>query len=98
MKPTVTGIDNARIAVIALGSLGLPLAAEFGRAADTIGFDINAKRIEELQVGHDRTRELSAEELADIPRLRYAREERKPHLRASNVNPSNQLHNKTQGS
>ena len=72
MKPTVTGIDNARIAVIGLGHVGLPLAAEFRRVADTIGFDINAKRIKELQAGHDRTRELSADELADIPRLRYA--------------------------
>ena len=72
MTPTVTGVDNARIAVIGLGYVGLPLAAEFDRVADTIGFDINAKRIEDLQAGHDRTRELSAEELADIPRLCYS--------------------------
>ena len=73
MTPTATGINNARIAIIGLGYVGLPLAAEFGRVANTIGFDISAKRIEELQAGHDRTRELSGDELANIPRLRYTR-------------------------
>jgi len=73
MTPTATGINNARIAIIGLGYVGLPLAAEFGRVANTIGFDISAKRIEELQAGHDRTRELSGDELANIPCLRYTR-------------------------
>jgi len=53
------------IAVIGLGYVGLPLAVEFGKASPTIGFDINADRIEELSNGIDRTLEVSGEELAE---------------------------------
>ncbi|MEE9334081.1 MAG: Vi polysaccharide biosynthesis UDP-N-acetylglucosamine C-6 dehydrogenase TviB [Granulosicoccaceae bacterium] len=53
------------IAVIGLGYVGLPLAVEFGKTCPTIGFDINAGRIEELRGGVDRTLEVSAEELAE---------------------------------
>ena len=53
------------IAVIGLGYVGLPLAVEFGKASPTIGFDINASRIEELRGGIDRTLEVSAEELSE---------------------------------
>ena len=51
------------IAVIGLGYVGLPLAALFARKFKVIGFDINQQRINELESGHDRTRELSAEQL-----------------------------------
>ncbi len=51
------------IAVIGLGYVGLPLAVETGKQYRTIGFDINAQRIDELQNGIDRTREVSQEEL-----------------------------------
>lgn len=47
--------ENIKIAVIGLGYVGLPLAVEFGKQFDTLGFDINAQRITELQAGHDRT-------------------------------------------
>jgi|GEM_PF-4736715 len=57
--------DDDLIAVIGLGYVGLPLAVEFGKASPTIGFDINAARIEELERGFDRTREVSDEELAE---------------------------------
>ena len=53
------------IAVIGLGYVGLPLAVEFGKASPTIGFDINADRIEELRGGVDRTLEVSSEELGE---------------------------------
>ncbi len=59
------------IAVIGLGYVGLPLAAEFGRVTETVGFDINQARIEELIQGHDRTRELDRAELAAAHRLRF---------------------------
>ena len=61
--------DSAVIAVIGLGYVGLPLAVEFGRHRETIGFDIDAARIDELRRGHDRTLEVSEPELADSPRL-----------------------------
>ena len=45
------------IAVIGLGYVGLPLAVEFGKKRAVLGFDINAKRVAELQAGHDHTLE-----------------------------------------
>ncbi len=53
-----------KIAVIGLGYVGLPLAVAFGKQYPTIGYDINAKRVQALNAGHDSTRETSAEELA----------------------------------
>ncbi len=63
--------DNDTIAVIGLGYVGLPLAVEFGKNTRTIGFDIHAARIAELRSGHDRTREISAEEMQGAPKLSY---------------------------
>jgi UDP-N-acetyl-D-galactosamine dehydrogenase len=57
--------DSDTIAVIGLGYVGLPLAIEFGKYRSTIGFDIDADRIEELSNGVDRTLEVSEQELAD---------------------------------
>lgn len=58
------------IAVIGLGYVGLPLAVAFGEKRPVVGFDINAKRIGELQHGQDVTREVSSEELANASHLR----------------------------
>lgn len=55
-----------KIAVIGLGYVGLPLAIEFGKKYDVLGFDINEKRIKELSRGEDHTRE------ADIDGLKEA--------------------------
>lgn len=63
-----------KIAIIGLGYVGLPLAVEFGKIRPTVGFDINAARIVELQGGHDRTRETTAEELAAARHLSFATE------------------------
>jgi UDP-N-acetyl-D-glucosamine/UDP-N-acetyl-D-galactosamine dehydrogenase len=65
-------MDNVKIAIIGLGYVGLPLAVEFGRRYDTVGFDINATRIDELRSGSDSTLEVSVEELHAAVRLRYA--------------------------
>ena len=62
---------QARIGIIGLGYVGLPLAAAFGRSHDTVGFDIDAQRVDELRAGFDRTRETQADELAAAVRLRY---------------------------
>ena len=62
---------SRKIAVIGLGYVGLPVAVAFGRSgAPVTGFDINAKRIGELNAGHDRTREVEAADLKQ-PALRY---------------------------
>jgi UDP-N-acetyl-D-glucosamine/UDP-N-acetyl-D-galactosamine dehydrogenase len=53
------------ISVIGLGYVGLPVAVAFGKVRRTVGFDINATRIAELREGHDRTGEVSPEDLRD---------------------------------
>ena len=64
--------DDARIAVIGLGYVGLPLAAAFGRVLPTLGFDVDARRIDELRAGRDRTGEVGAEELRATSQLRLS--------------------------
>jgi UDP-N-acetyl-D-galactosamine dehydrogenase len=60
-----------KIAVIGLGYVGLPVAVAFARSGvPVIGFDIDRKRIDELRSGHDRTREVETDDLAQ-PTLRY---------------------------
>ena len=63
--------NNLRIGVVGLGYVGLPLAAEFGRFYDTVGFDLNAARVADLEKGHDATLETTDEELAAAVRLSY---------------------------
>ena len=59
----VPSLDDARVAVIGLGYVGLPLAVAFGHHFPTTGFDINARRIAQLREGRDVTGEISREEL-----------------------------------
>jgi len=67
----VLGIEEARIGIIGLGYVGLPLAVEFGKKMPTVGFDINADRISELKRGKDSTLELDKAEMAEAARLGY---------------------------
>jgi UDP-N-acetyl-D-galactosamine dehydrogenase len=64
-------LKHRTIAVIGLGYVGLPLAVEFGKKRRVIGFDIKADRIAELRVGHDRTLEVSAEDLKEAKNLSF---------------------------
>ena len=57
-------LEDLKLAVIGLGYVGLPLAVEFGKKRNVLGFDLRAERIEALRTGHDSTREVSAEDLA----------------------------------
>ncbi len=65
-------LSDLKIAVIGLGYVGLPLAVEFGKKVPVIGFDIQQKRIEELQSGQDHTLEVSPEELQQATQLSYS--------------------------
>jgi UDP-N-acetyl-D-glucosamine/UDP-N-acetyl-D-galactosamine dehydrogenase len=58
-----------KIGVIGLGYVGLPLAVEFGKITDVVGFDINRTRIEELNSGLDRTLEIDKDELLSAKKL-----------------------------
>ena len=65
-------LANARIGVVGLGYVGLPLAVEFGRRYDTLGFDIDAARVDALRAGRDDNREVDGAELAGATRLRLS--------------------------
>ncbi|MDC5819325.1 Vi polysaccharide biosynthesis UDP-N-acetylglucosamine C-6 dehydrogenase TviB [Vibrio europaeus] len=60
---------DLKLAIIGLGYVGLPLAVEFGKKRDVIGFDINQLRIDELNTGVDSTLEVEAELLAEAQGL-----------------------------
>jgi len=64
-------MEMKKIALIGLGYVGLPLAVEFGKKYKTVGFDINASRVEDLKQGLDRTLEVDAEELTEAKQLSY---------------------------
>ena len=62
---------EVRLAVVGLGYVGLPLAAEFARSREVLGFDISQSRVEALRAGLDATQELSREELAAAKGLSF---------------------------
>ncbi len=64
-------LESYQIAVVGLGYVGLPLAVEFGKYYQTVGFDLKEKRVTELQHGFDRTHEVSPEELRQATYLTY---------------------------
>jgi UDP-N-acetyl-D-galactosamine dehydrogenase len=64
-------LEDLKLAVVGLGYVGLPLAVEFGRKRPVVGFDINARRIEQLLSGEDITLETSREELAAATHLSF---------------------------
>ena len=67
-------LRNCRIAVVGLGYVGLPLAVEFGRRFDTMGFDVKPERIAQLRAGRDTTLEVTREELKSAGRLTFTTE------------------------
>ncbi|WP_455607313.1 nucleotide sugar dehydrogenase [Bacteroides sp.] len=58
-------MESIRICVIGLGYVGLPLARLFSTKYQTVGFDMNQRRVDELMTGHDSTLEVSDELLQD---------------------------------
>lgn len=64
-------LNDAPIAVIGLGYVGLPLAVEFGKKRKVVGFDINTARIAELRAGKDNTLEVDAAEMAEAAHLSF---------------------------
>ena len=63
--------NNKKIALIGLGYVGLPLAVEFGKKREVVGFDTNQPRINDLKDGIDSTLETTPEELKDAIHLSY---------------------------
>ena len=67
-------MENKKIAIIGLGYVGLPLAVEFGRKFEVVGFDINKKRISELSIGDDFTLETTKEQILSSTGLTFSSE------------------------
>lgn len=61
-----------KLAILGLGYVGLPLAVEFGKLREVLGFDINQARINELNTFVDHTLECSTEELKEAIHLKYS--------------------------
>ncbi len=64
--------EDVRLAVIGLGYVGLPLAVGFGRETPTLGFDIDIRRINELERHYDHTLEATSEELQAAHQLKFS--------------------------
>ena len=67
-------INDIKIAVIGLGYVGLPLAAEFGKYRSVVGFDINEARVNELRKGIDYTKEVETDALLEAKHLTFSTE------------------------
>ena len=65
-------LSEIKLSIIGLGYVGLPLAVEFGKKRPVVGFDINEKRIDELNAGHDFTLETEPEELQAAHQLCFS--------------------------
>ena len=63
---------NSKIAILGLGYVGLPLAVEFGKKYKVIGFDINEKRVSELNNQIDSTLELRKEQIVEADGLTFS--------------------------
>src|SRR5690348_3601986 len=67
-------LRNRRIAVVGLGYVGLPLAVEFGKRFETVGFDVKPERVAQLHAGRDTTLEVSPAELKSASKLSFTTE------------------------
>ena len=63
-----------KIAIVGLGYVGLPLAVEFGKIYETIGYDVNSKRIIDLNANKDATLEVTSDEIEASTYLRFTLE------------------------
>lgn len=66
----MNALNNLKLSIVGLGYVGLPLAVEFGKKRDVVGYDINAARVTALEAGHDSTLEVDDAELREATKLR----------------------------
>ena len=67
---------DIKLAIIGLGYVGLPLALEFAKKKEVIGYDINKKRIKELNTGYDQNLEFNKKELQKSKKLKFTTKEK----------------------
>jgi len=65
---------NSKIAVIGLGYVGLPLAIEFAKKYNVLGYDIDEGRIAKLRNGIDMTKEADLDDLVKVVKQRHSKE------------------------
>lgn len=65
-------LGDVIVGIVGLGYVGLPLAVEFGKKREVVGFDINDARIAALRAGQDTTLEVSEDEIRSAKRLRFS--------------------------
>ena len=75
-KVKIPPIENMKICIIGLGYVGLPLGIEFGKKYNTIGFDVNEARIDELKSGYDKTLEVEKKDFDDSKFLKLSSDEK----------------------
>ena len=73
---------QGKIAVLGLGYVGLPLALELAKKYNTIGFDLNNERINELERCNDRSGEVSSEKLKSVD-IQYTSDPKQ--IKAANI-------------
>tara|TARA_Y100000816_G_scaffold217961_1_gene163039 strand:+ start:1039 stop:2313 length:1275 start_codon:yes stop_codon:yes gene_type:complete len=64
--------EKIKITIIGQGYVGLPLAIEFGKKYNSVGFDINRKRIEELKIGEDTSFEVEKKDFTESKNLHFS--------------------------
>ena len=72
----INNTKKLKLAIIGLGYVGLPLALEFSKKRSLVGFDIDKKRINELNSGIDRNLETTKEDLKSIKQLIFTNDEK----------------------
>ncbi len=65
-------LSASKIGILGLGYVGLPLAVEFGKSRDVVGFDVSLSRIEQLKSGFDETLEITSNEIEDAKLLSFS--------------------------
>ena len=63
LQKMINKVKDLKVAIIGLGYVGLPLALEFAKKRKVIAFDINKKRIKELNFGIDKNLEFNKHKL-----------------------------------
>ena len=79
--------NKLQIVILGLGYVGLPLAVEFGKKRDVIGFDVEESRIQELISGKDRTQEISPAEMKEAKFLKFTNKIEDIRLLEYSTNP-----------
>src|ERR1019366_8189998 len=71
MRSGMFNLHKCHVEIVGLGYVGLPLAVEFGKHFDTVGFDTKPERIRELKAGRDSTRETTRQKLRSASLLKF---------------------------